>query len=423
MDRRVLIAGAILAAIVIAVGATLLVRKRQSDAAAEAQRQRVAAAQAVASAKYQRLKSVDDEAGGAFDRFMNADHSYDVTQAGAALAGQRRHDLFAQQPVDYADALTDVRNEKSDVEQLQELSQEKSDAARGVATALGSYFGESTSSSLLADITNASEAEGKYLADWWRATSQINDTLTAQVNGRWYMGSSDDVESLYRASDEEGAVSRSRWGSVNARLSELHDRLRNDMVAVQAEMGSAATTLATIEPSSVPPVVAQTDNPIPQNPASNPQSSIAADVADSPLSAGNVLPLLRATSALSVSTKPDGSTAYVTVPDTPAKGTADPNRVWIGRMADGRWVGIVPLDSGGSAGIAYALMWVWTDGRAQFVGEIPAENDGLGHLSMTIDNGEIYLKWPVSGGLVRTKVLTLDGIRLRPLSDTTGPAS
>jgi hypothetical protein len=99
-------------------------------------------------------------------------------------------------------------------------------------------------------------------------------------------------------------------------------------------------------------------------------------------------------------------------------------------MADGRWVGIVPLDSGGSTGIAFALMWVWTDGRAQFVGEIPAENGGLGRLSMSIKNGEIHLQWPVYGSsdrkccpsLVRTKILTLDGIRLRPLSDTTAPA-
>jgi hypothetical protein len=75
-------------------------------------------------------------------------------------------------------------------------------------------------------------------------------------------------------------------------------------------------------------------------------------------------------------------------------------------------------------------MWVWTDGRAQFVGEIPADNGGLGRLSMSIESGEIHLQWPVYGSsdtkccpsLVRTKILTLDGIRLRPLSDTTAPA-
>jgi hypothetical protein len=186
---------------------------------------------------------------------------------------------------------------------------------------------------------------------------------------------------------------------------------------------------ATEKPAPPSPVAAQTDNAAPQITSGNTQQNAAdAEIADSPLSAGNVLPLLRATSALSIRT--NGATAYVTVPDTPARGTADPNRTWVGKMADGRWVGIVPLDSGGSAGIAYALMWVWTDGRAQFVGEIPADNGGLGRLSMSIESGEIHLQWPVYGNsdtkccpsLVRTKVLTLDGIRLRPLTDTTAPA-
>jgi hypothetical protein len=65
-------------------------------------------------------------------------------------------------------------------------------------------------------------------------------------------------------------------------------------------------------------------------------------------------------------------------------------------------------------------MWVWTDGRAQFVGEIPAENGGLGRLSTSVRNGEIYISWPVCcPSATRLKVVTLDGIRLRPLSDTT----
>jgi hypothetical protein len=96
-------------------------------------------------------------------------------------------------------------------------------------------------------------------------------------------------------------------------------------------------------------------------------------------------------------------------------------------MADGRWVGAVPLDSGGSSGIGYALVWVWTDGRAQFVGELPAENNGYGHLSMVVQNGEIHVTWPAYAAsdhsccptLVRTKRLTLDGIRLRVLDDQT----
>jgi hypothetical protein len=172
------------------------------------------------------------------------------------------------------------------------------------------------------------------------------------------------------------------------------------------------------EPASPSPVIAQTNNAAPQvTPGNAQQNAPNTTIANSPLRDSDVLPLLHATSALSVSTQPNGMTAYVTVPGTPAKGMADPNSTLVGRMADGRLVGIVPLDSGGSAGIAYALMWVWTDGRAQFVGEIPAENGGLGQLNVAVRDGVIDLSWPVSATATREKVLTLDGIRLRPLSD------
>lgn len=62
-------------------------------------------------------------------------------------------------------------------------------------------------------------------------------------------------------------------------------------------------------------------------------------------------------------------------------------------------------------------MWVWTNGRAQFVGEIPAENGGLGQLNIAVRDDAIDLSWPVSATAMGEKVLTLDGIRLRPLSD------
>jgi len=94
-------------------------------------------------------------------------------------------------------------------------------------------------------------------------------------------------------------------------------------------------------------------------------------------------------------------------------------------MADGRWVAIVPLDSGTPAETIYALMWVWTNDRPQFIGEVPAENGGLGHLLMAVEKGVIRLEWPLYAprderccpSLIRRKILTLDGIRLRPLSD------
>ena len=174
-------------------------------------------------------------------------------------------------------------------------------------------------------------------------------------------------------------------------------------------------------------VTLTTPSPIPtQQTVSNfsPTSTYSSQPGYSPLTTDTVVPLLRSTSAIDVSG--GGDRPYVTVPDTPAEGSVDPQRLWTGRMADGRWVGIVPLDSGTSAGIMYALMWVWTDGRAQFIGEVPAENHGVGHLAMSVQDGEIQLQWPLYApgdarccpSRMRKKVLTLDGIRLRPLSDS-----
>ena len=426
MNRRAFVVGVLLVVVVITITAIFLIRKHQNDVLA-------AAARAEAIAKYQRLRDINDKTSAAIDRFSDIETEYATTQSDATQAGQQRHDLFAQNSIDYADALTDVRKEKSDVEQLQTLAQQKDDAARDVATALGSYFGEGTASSLLSDINNASEAEGKYLADWWRASSQINDSLTAEVNGRWYSAGSDEIESLYRTSDEEGAVSRSRWGTVDAKVADLHDRLRQEIASAQSQSGSVvpsaqaqssssepsdASTVATSAPAAIAQSIAPTSSQnLPEVTRRDEESSPSPD---SPLKASNVLPLLRATAALSVSTQSNGATAYVTVPDTPAQGTVDPNRIISGRLADGRWVVFVPLASGSpSVGDIYSLMWVWTDGRAQFVGEIPAENNGLGQLSTSVRNGEIYISWPICcPRATRIKVLTLDGIRLRPLSDT-----
>jgi hypothetical protein len=94
-----------------------------------------------------------------------------------------------------------------------------------------------------------------------------------------------------------------------------------------------------------------------------------------PLAASNVLAILRETSAIRVST--GSGSIYVTVPDTPAEGSVNPHDLWTGKMADGRWVGIVPLESGGSSGVIYALMWVWSDDQPRFVGEIRPRTEGL----------------------------------------------
>jgi hypothetical protein len=181
----------------------------------------------------------------------------------------------------------------------------------------------------------------------------------------------------------------------------------NDNANLSAKYGVTRSTPA---PSPV-----ETIGPVRQLPNVNPDAS--------PLTPDNVLALLRATSQINVSSR--GNATYVTVYDDPARGIVDRNNLWTGKMADARWVGIVPLDSGGPSGINFTLMWVWTNGRAQFIGEVPAENQGLGHLKMSVQNGEILVVWPLykSGdarccpSLVRRKRLTLDGITLRPLSD------
>ena len=185
------------------------------------------------------------------------------------------------------------------------------------------------------------------------------------------------------------------------------------------------------ENESAPAAVAPSEAP----PVSEPSPAVGTPQAenspsgDSPLTGSNVSSLLNATSSIRVSKRTNSAgipSTYVSVPETPAKGSVNADQLWGGRMADGRWVGIVPLDSGGQAGIVYALMWVWTNSKPQFVGEIPADNNGLGNLTMSVQNGNIILRWPLLGpqdarccpSLVRQKVLTLDGIRLRPLSDT-----
>jgi hypothetical protein len=184
----------------------------------------------------------------------------------------------------------------------------------------------------------------------------------------------------------------------------------NDNANLSAKYGVSRSTPV----PSAPAAPLETAGPITQSPHVP---------GTSPLTPANVLALLRATSQISVTTRENRT--YVTVFDDPANGTVDPYNLWSGRMADGRWVGIVPLDSGGPSGIKYTLMWVWTEGRAQFIGEVPAENSGLGHLEMSVVDGVILLQWPLyktgdarcCPSLLRKKRLTLDGIRLRPLND------
>lgn len=423
MNRRYwIMAGAVV--IVLALGGMLIVQKHDTDVVRQA-----------AQVKYERLESIAARTSYTMNQFKEDSASYDAAQRQGQADSQERHRLWTESPFDLADSLTSVRAEQQDVQHLEDLAQSKANAARNVSTVLGGYFDDATLNPSLNDITAASEAELKYLADWNRAASAVNDILTARVNGRWWdvPYTQDEIESLYRAAEEDQAVSTSRWSGVASRLGNLQSRLRGELLAAQPKgvVATTAQTTETPEPTSavaVPTatVGAQTAPPVPSTArasrtTSAPSIQIVSAQPRGPLPSSDVLSLLRATPALTVSSNPDGHTAYVTVPDTSASGTADANRTVKGQLADGRWVIFVPLASGSaSVGDMYSLLWVWIDGRARFVGEIPAENNGLGQLSTSVLDGEIYISWPVCcPRAIRTKVNTLDGIRFRLLSDTT----
>jgi hypothetical protein len=154
--------------------------------------------------------------------------------------------------------------------------------------------------------------------------------------------------------------------------------------------------------------------------AQNQRNAVAAG---SPLTASRVLALLSDTPQIRVTETAQGT--YVTVPGTLARGIADPAKFWTGPIIDGRWVGIVPLDTGGRRGFAYAVLWVWDGDQAHFIGQVGAHNGGLGQLRMNVEDGQISLQWPVYSkadprccpSLVRKKRATLAGDRLELISD------
>jgi hypothetical protein len=427
--------GVVLSLTLVIVAFAFLVKRHQHDVAAEAERARIAALRSAAVAEYKELRALDSRFQSAFVTFSESKDAYDGVLTEAGQASRRRHDLFNENPSDAVDLLGYASTEVSAVEQLQKLSEAKADAARAVAASLGEHYGEAVTSSLLKDISNASEPEGKGLVDWWRGAHDVADSLTARINGRWYLQDTGDVSALYRASDEQMAASRSRWDTITSQMLELEGRLKADMAKIKTKSGATDAVLGDTNggPSLAAPKLSVTFGQASEvkGGADVPTGSAAVEApsaAESPLTAGSVSSLVRATSAIRVATRTNGRT-YITVPETPAEGTVNRSRLWTGRIADGRWVGIVPLESGGPTDVVYALMWVWNNGQADFVGEIPAENDGLGHLTMAVTGGEIELRWPVYGpndprccpSLERTKHLTLDRITLRLLSDTTIP--
>ena len=355
-----------------------------------------------------------------------------TTDAEGSAAGQERHDDAVSASPDNAAELQYANTELSTVNTLPDQISAVEQSCTHLSNTFAGTLGLSQVAQLQTDCQHAVGAWRKRRDNWWRAIYTIQQNLNARVDMRYWAYENTDVTPYYQASDDAGSDAET---AIQAAINDAHELAtnleskiqakRNELAALQLQLPGSARQSNTLAQDDNTPPPGPTTRPAPIAPPINGTQLVVAS--NSPLTSSNVLPLLRATSALRVSTQPNGQNAYVTVPDTPAQGTVKSSIFWTGQMADGRWVGIVPMDSGGSAGIAYALMWVWTNGQAQFVGEIPAENNGLGHLSMSVENGEIQLRWPVLApkdapccpSLTRTKRLTLDGIRLRPLSDTT----
>jgi hypothetical protein len=225
-----------------------------------------------------------------------------------------------------------------------------------------------------------------------------------------------DAEDYY-VFDIEKALTGDR--AAAAEITRLGNSLDGQMFDVQAGVIPARVSLGL--PLRSDAGVIATSAPTPTN----------GNADESPLNAETLIPLLFATQEIRVSAGAFGplKSVIVSVPDTPAHGVASANDYQTGEMADGRWVGVVPLESKTDAGTIYALLWVWTDRKAEFIGEVPAENNGFGHLTVGISGGTIVVTWPSYGPgdqlccprFLRKKVLTLDGVTLRPLSDAELP--
>jgi hypothetical protein len=286
------------------------------------------AAKLEAQSRHNRLASIYKQTSEAVQNFNGSLGNYAATENQAVSDSQERRKLYQQSPNDIADELTSVRSEEQNVIRLQSLTEDEANSARGVAYAMQGYFSDEKINLLLNDISSASDAQSKYLADWRRAATAVDDLYTNAINGRgWDYSSQSDVESLYRATDEDRAVSASRWSGVSSEFANLQSALRYNVAGNQnPESTALAVTTAIASPTPLQasslPQTSQT-TPVPTEEPNLLVKSPARQQVAGPIAASNVLSLLRATSALTVSTNPDGHTAYITVPDTPASGTAD----------------------------------------------------------------------------------------------------
>ena len=238
MNRTIAVVVALLVVIGLAGGgAAYTVHKRQVDAA-DADRARVAAAQAAASARYRRLSDLQSRASVALNRFSELETTYAEKYSEGSAASHKRHDLVASQPYDIAGGLALINQEKAAVESLQSVTPQKADAARAAAGVFTDAYGDAATAAIISDISVASEAEGAGLSDWWHATREITDWFSARANGRYY-GSTGDVGGLYKSSDDEAARSRQRWATVDDRFATLRGRLDHDLSDARSQSGEA----------------------------------------------------------------------------------------------------------------------------------------------------------------------------------------
>jgi hypothetical protein len=260
------------------------------------------------------------------------------------------------------------------------------------------------------DLVKENASAGKQLAQDGGSCPAVFKTALDRASDYF------DAEDYY-VFDIEKALTGDR--AAAAEIYALGNSLDGQMLDVEAGVITARVSLGLPLRSDASAITA--GSPTPTN----------GNADESPLNAETLIPLLFATPEIRVSAGAFGPLKSVTVsvPDTPARGVASASDYQAGPMADGRWVGAVPLESNTDAGTIYALLWVWTDRRAEFIGEVPAENNGFGHLTVRISDGTIVVTWPSYGPgdqlccprFLRKKVLTLDGVTLRPLSDAEFP--
>jgi hypothetical protein len=251
MNRIVAVVVVLLVVIgLVGSGAAYIVHKQHADAV-EADRVRVAAAKAEASAKYRRLSDLQSRASAALDHFSELQTAYDEKYTEGGAASHKRHDLVDSQPYDIADGLALINQEKAAVESLQSLTPQKADAARAAARVFTDAYGDAATSTIISDISVASEAEGAGLSDWWHATRELVDWFSARANGRYY-GSTGNVGELYKSSDDEAARSRERWATVTDRFATLRNRLDRGVSEAQSRSGDTVAASVSLPTPAAP---------------------------------------------------------------------------------------------------------------------------------------------------------------------------